>query len=49
MGRGKTRTFFTRFAETHQLAARVMMGFAKNAFEDAFFWLYPSYGAVRLA
>jgi len=32
MGRGKTRSFFTRFAETHrQPVPEVLMGFAKKS------------------
>ena len=41
MGRGKTRFFFTRFAETHHSIRRVrreVMGFAKkSAFKTRFF------------
>src|SRR5712671_3851186 len=42
MGRGKARSFFTRFSETHHLAARDHDGFRhKNAFENAFLLALP--------
>jgi hypothetical protein len=44
MGRGKSRSFFTRFSETHHRPAQRLMGFAdKSAFKTRFFLLYPSY------
>src|SRR5712672_4484497 len=42
MGRGKTRSYFTRFAETHPSPRDDMMGFAEKArSRRAFFLLYP--------
>src|SRR5712671_5089838 len=50
MGRGKTRSYFTRFAETHHRPTRgLLMGFAKiSAFETRLFLLYPILRSMSL-
>src|SRR5882757_225170 len=42
MGRGETRSLFTRFAETHHRPTRaVLMGFAKKARKERAFFARP--------
>ena len=48
MGREKTRSFFTRFCETHQPLGPQDDGFRQNARnEERAFCLYPSYGVTQ--